>query len=390
MADPVQSFVLSGPQGSMQPPTTVGFRSPFVSAGGKLFRQLASSEKGNIVMSPMSVLVALGMASAGSSDGSKTQSELKHFLKHHDLGPTEDDVHKQIFKILTGVRGADAGVDLTVANSLWAEQGVLDAFRDVCARSFAAEVRPLAGPAEVNEWVSAATKGLIPSILSERPLGPAVLVNAVHFKAAWSASFKPELTEKAAFRPFEGPEVECMLMKKDDKKTRMAETPTAQVVVLPYGSTQRFVAALVLPNEEGHEALDTVAHELLVGDEGGEQDGRLERLVEAAEPRHVVTFLPRFKISFGPTSLKGTLQSLGVREAFEPSGEFLRLSPDPSAYIKDVLHKAVMEVNEEGTTAAAATAVVMTRSLSFPAVVRADRPFLFVVLDTAPDGAGGA
>lgn len=330
-------------------------------------------------MSPVSVIFALGMTTAGTTDESKTQNELRQFLRYPELGSDEGNVHKTLSSVISELRSTDNKVELIVANSIWVEGGVADAFRDSCASAFASQVRPLGSAAAVNEWVEGETRGLIQRLLSKDPPGPAVIINAVYFKAAWASAFVKDQTVPAQFRRLDGTEVSCMLMSKNDKKTLLAETDHAQVVFLPYGGGDRFFAAVILPTVEGQEGLDAAAESVL---------SRLDQVFESAGKSHVVLSLPRFKIEYGPFSLKPALSALGVSEAFRPAAGFLRMGSDPQVYVEDVLHKAVIEVNEEGTVAAAATAVVMTRALRMPVTVRADRPFYFAVLDANTTGAG--
>jgi len=329
MADPVEAFVVSGPRGMEQPPIQIReSRAPIIASGSALFKKIIAAESGNVVMSPVSVLFALGMTAAGTSDGSKSQDELKRYLRYPELGSNDDEVHETFSNILAGLRGADPKVVLTVANSIWVEGSVHDEFKAVCGGPFDSEVRPLGSASAVNEWVSGATKGLIPSVLSADPPGPAAIVNAVYFKAAWASAFKREDSEKAPFRSFDGAEAECVLMKRSDKRTLFAETDEAQVVFLPYGAG-RFTAAVILPSAEGRQGLEAAA----------EVVDRLAELAESAGRTHVITYLPRFKLEYGPLSLKPALAALGVTEPFRPSGGFLRMSSDPTVYVDDVLHK---------------------------------------------------
>ena len=304
MSDPVESFVFAG--GLERPPVQLRKSSPFIAPSADLFKAVCAAESGNVVISPFSVLVALSMAAAGSTDGGKNFLELSSFLGHDAFG-SEVEAHKRSSEMLESLRAGDPQVDLTLANSLWTQGDVLTDYKSMCAAVFGSEILPLDGALPINKWVSAATKGLIPTLLNQDPKGPAVLLNAVYFKASWTSAFKPELSAPSTFLTFGGSSVPCVMMKKDDKKTRFFESDVASVVLLPYGTTERFVAAVILPTITGQAGMEA-AIQGIIGD-----GHRLEQVVSEAQKSHVVTLIPRFKLSFGPCSLKETLRLLGVR-----------------------------------------------------------------------------
>lgn len=343
--------------------------------GAEMFRHLALKEKGNVVISPLSIFVAVSMATAGTTHGGQAHTELRSMLKHDVVGD-EDEVHEWMKKMMLASRASDPGVQLEVANSLWAEKDVKADFINVCRTVFDAEAQPLAGKDPINKWVDTKTKGKIPSILVEDPLGPSVLVNAVFFKGEWGSKFDEKATEAGEFKGLGGA-VPAMMMKKDDKKMLFKSSSTADIAQLPYGKTGRFGAIIALPKAAGPKGMEAMISELFAG-------GTWEEHVGSMKPKHVILKMPRFKAEYGVKSLKSTMQELGVAAAFGGGGHFSRMTDDPSVYVEDVFHKAVIEVNEEGTVAAAATAVVMTRSLPPPATkMTVDRPFVFAVYDLA-------
>lgn len=353
--------------------------SPVTAAGGNLFKQACSMQKaGDVVISPISVVVAMSMAAAGATDGHKSGKEIRTAMKHGLVlqGSDEASVHAYFKDLLNGMHQSDKRVDITIANSVWAQGDVLPSFKSTCEKHFNAKSHPLSGAAPINSWVESETKGMIKTLLDADPEGPAVLLNAVYFKGEWQTKFDEAKTVEGTFRLFDGSTRPCMLMSSVDKKMLYTSTDYADVAVLPYGEG-RFKGVVILPKKEGQVEMGNTI-EALFG-----TPSSFAEVMDSIGTEHVSLQLPRFKVDYGPTSLKPALKKMGVESGFGGSGGFLRMTSDQSVYIQDVLHKAVIEVNEEGTTAAAATAVVMTRSLPAPPLpMVVDRPFLFAVHDT--------
>ena len=244
---------------------------------------------------------------------------------------------------------ADPKVELTIANSLWAAGDVKGTYDEVCKEVFLSDVYPLvAGSAgQINSWVMERTKGKIPKLLDQDPLGPAVLLNAVYFKGAWGSKFDEKMTKSGSFQTLDGTSLPCHYMQKSDKRMLFGETNTAQYVMLPYGEGKRVAAFAVLPNAAGKSGLMATVDELFGSDTSWDAAVSVDRL----GPRNVKLELPRFKVEYGVKSLKSQLSEMGMKEAFLPQAAFDRMTSSP-AYVDDVLHKAVIEVNEEGTVAA--------------------------------------
>merc|ERR1719210_1934596 len=175
------------------------------------------------------------------------------------------------------------------------------------------------------------------------------------------------------------------MMKRTDKKMRYSAVHGAQIVELPYGMANgRIAATIMLPSKTDGALADLVSH--LDNPTGAAQ---LTEMLGGLQPTHVRLQLPRFKVEFGVRDLKPELKSaFGIVEAFNGKGEFLQMSDDKEVHLSSVLHKVVVEVNEEGSKAAAVTAgVMMTRAAmvmpSPPKDVIVDRPFLFLIRDTS-------
>lgn len=228
----------------------------------------------------------------------------------------------------------------------------------------------------INFDVEQATKGLIPKLLEEiDPLTKVILVNAIYFKGLWAAQFDKNFTNEAGeFRKTNGQLVKVPLMFKKKKfPYYYDETTKAKLVQLDYKSGGNISMVLVLPDEgvsltsyiKNHFTNDTILQSL----------DRLESFDD------VNLTLPRFKVS-STHYLVPTLQLLGIREVFGPGANLSKVSPNhEQLYVSEVIQKAVIEVNEEGTEAAAATSIMMrTLMLAPEQQFRADRPFLYMLV----------
>lgn len=275
--------------------------------------------------------------------------------------------------------------ELRIANRLWPKRGlVLEApFVEITKKYYQASAelldytQPEAARARINGWIGAQTKQKIPELLKRGMLdGPTgmVLTNAVYFKGVWDTQFKKEATKREPFTPVTGGVVQTPLMHQT-LTTRYRETDDAQVLQLPYRSSERgpkLALVVILPKDpQGLSALEKNLSTVGVAS-----------YVSGLGPSKVNVTLPRFKISWNK-SLNAPLQALGMRTAFAAKADFSALTRTEALFIGLVQHEAFVDVNEEGTEAAAATGVAMTRSAGFaPAVFRADRPFLFLLRDT--------
>ncbi|KAJ1465299.1 Serpin domain-containing protein [Baffinella frigidus] len=198
------------------------------------------------------------------------------------------------------------------------------------------------------------------------------MVNAIYFKGAWSKKFDIKKTvDNAQFTMFNGSTTECSMMNMTDHMM-YASTKNLEMVKLDYGTDGEFSAFVVLP------ALAGLGHmKDAVGDLFG-SDISWDALVASMHPTKMALSLPRFNVDSGVNSLKDSLKKMGASAVFEPSG-LAGLTSNMTDYIDDVVHKAIIEVDEEGTVGAAVAAVAATRSISFVRPFKADRPFIFLV-----------
>ena len=341
---------------------------------------IVSGDAGNVFFSPLSISTALAMTYAGASGN--TAREMEQALSFTLSG---DALHATVNETLSPILGSVA--ELRLANRLWPQQGLSleKPFLALIAEYYRAPVEPLdfRGSAEpsrlrINAWVGERTKQKIPELLAKGTIDPStamVLTNAVYFMGVWQYQFKPAATKPEPFTAAAGVVVQTPLMHQT-LQTGYGETADAQVVELPYtGSTHgpRLAMDVILPKDAG--GLAAVEKNLV--------SAGIASYVGSLTRAEVDVTLPRFKTSWR-RSLNSALQALGMREAFSASADFSAMTRGGGLFISLVQHEAFVDVNERGTEATAATAVVMTKSAAPRRVVfRADRPFLFLLRDTA-------
>lgn len=338
-----------------------------------LFHRVAAAEgDGNVFLSPLSVSMALGMTMNGA-DG-ETWEGMREALRLDAM--TAFEMNSAWKSLRTLLLSADPAVTLTVANSIWSREGfaVEQAFIDTNRYYFDADVRALdfddPGAADViNAWVREKTGDRIPGIV-DAPI-PALtmmyLINAVYFKGNWKTQFDPAKTQDTPFHPATGAAQSVPLMRREGNM-RYLNNGTVEMVDLPYG-WDRFSMAVLLP-QQGQDIAVLRASLAEPGTWSALQDGLIER--------NILLLLPRFRMEY-ETRLNDVLSAMGMDEAFDPNvADFSGINPARELYISSVKHKTFVEVNEEGTEAAAATSVEVG-TVSVPPTMLVDRPFLFVI-----------
>jgi len=295
------------------------------------------------------------------------------------------------------------GIELNTANGLWAQKQhpFLPAFLETVRGPFQANLNEVDFPTaaeptrkEINDWVSAQTKGKIADLLQPGVLNSAtrlVLVNAIYFKGRWAEPFKPGQTATDYFTVSTAQKVQVPLMHLK-ARFRYAELDGFQLLELPYAtgeptnraatpqaragtasSSPQISLVVLLPKET--EGLKQVENSL--------SETALTNWLAQAALREVEVFLPKFKMT-AQFSLAQTLADLGMPAAFSPQADFSGMDGGRDLFISAVVHKAFVDVNEEGTEAAAATGTVMALTAFMPRpapVFRADHPFIFLIRD---------
>ena len=345
-----------------------------------LYGRLAA-EGGNVFFSPYSISTALAMTYAGArGNTAKQMAETLHFP------PKSEGVHGAFAELRAAVEQASRSPDVQVceANSLWPQKGYpfLQGYLDLIQRHYGASITPVdfvsareAARKLINDWVEERTRGKIrdtirPGVL--KALTRLVLVNAVYFKGLWQSPFEKDKTEVEPFHLLSGKSVEAPLMHHVPMFAQFgyAELDDMQILELRYRGSS-FSMVVLLPKAK--DGLPDLEKKL--------SPGRLTEWMSLLRPRDVEVYLPRFKATC-QFRLKRTLSEMGMPDAFSMGADFSGMDGRPHwLYIAAAIHKAYVDVNEEGTEAAAATAVVMAAGGARPKcpTFRADHPFLFLI-----------
>jgi serpin B len=354
-----------------------------------LGRALKSSTK-NVIYSPYSVSTALAMTYAGARTTTEQQiaTAMRFELPQDRLHPAFNYVDLELqsrAKAVSGVK--NSGFRLHTANALWShiDLSVEKPFLKVLRENYGAYMRlaDFAGAAKesegiINAWVSGNTEGKIPMLLNGNvtPDTLMVLVNAIYFDAAWNTPFEKDATKPGPFQRGDGSSVTAENMR-GVQETRYGSGSGWEAVELPYAATPVSMF-LVMPDAGTADAFE----ESLDGP-------ALETIITSMQHRLVDITMPKFSFGSGG-SLKQALGDLGMTSAFLPDADFTGITAGGGIQILDVIHKAIIDVDEEGTEAAAATAVILGSSGSGnfpePAAIVLDRPFFFFIRDV-PTGA---
>ena len=332
-----------------------------------------SGPNNNLFLSPISVSMALGMTLSGAAG--TTLDSLRLVLR---LGSAPIEEINAGFKSLIGLLGGlDETSEFRIANSIWADAGFpfLPTFLDAGRSYFDAEVQTLdlQGPAAlgaINDWVKDRTGGKIPTILDEiRNEEVMFLINAIYFKGKWRVAFDPKRTQPAPFHAADGTIQQVATMNLEPESLRYAGSDTHDLVELLYGNGA-FAMTIVLPRP-GHTLAELAS---------GLDAARWDHWVASLHESKLGLALPKFRMEY-KRELKDDLSSLGARIAFDPLlADFSRMAaiePD-RLYITRATHKTFVDVNEEGTEAAAVTSIGIGVT-SAPMTLAVDRPFLFAI-----------
>jgi len=362
-------------EASAEPPTTAKVATSVNSFGLALMKAVYMGIPGEgVFLSPIGVASALSMLALGATNESRVQRELLTALA---LNYSSMPVFFNVLQSSTKV--GDSDVQLLNANSVWSTGIVKKTYIETAKRALNATARPLPhDPTPINDWCGKATKGMIPSILTRLDsTTAAILVNAIYFKGIWSDQFEKRHSAPSLFMSADGHALPCTMMKRNGDML-YAEVDGTQIVDLPYGKKGTVAATVLLPPAAEPSALASLVTRF--GAAGGAR--MLESWLSQLRQTTVALQLPRFRMEFGVHDMKKELMSsFGIREAFEGSEGFLAMSDDRRLHFSSMLHKAVVEVNEEGTKAAAVSAVNAGLAIgpSVQVSVMVDRPFLFLI-----------
>ena len=337
-----------------------------------LLRQINLDQRdSNVFISPLSASMALGMAMNGAAGA--TADEMRRALGFGDA--SEQSINEGYRGLIDLLRGLDRRTELRVANAIYYKSGfpVEPAFLERARTYFDAEVDDLdfSAPSAVktiNDWASRQTNAKIPTIIETiDPRDVMYVLNAVYFKGTWRSRFDPKETADAQFRRADGV-TEPMKLMRQKSKLRYLETSDMQAVDLLYGNSA-YAMTVVLP-KTGKDVNEMVG--ALTETTWSDWTGRFTE-------EEVELYLPKLKLEYKRT-MNADLKALGMGLAFN-GADFTRLSPlGRDIVISKVLQKTFVDIYEEGTEAAAVTAVVF-RETSMPSnpIMRVDRPFLFAI-----------
>lgn len=343
----------------------------------EVFKQLNKEDEGqSVFISPFSISTALAMTYNGAAGSTReTMAEALRY-KGIELRQLNDS-----YKALTDFLGKiDPEIQLNIGNSIWLRQDreVKQDFLSLNKSSFQAHIEKLDFSDKnavdiINDWISNATEGKIDKLL-EPPIPEDILmyiINAIYFKGQWSEPFDVKSTSEGIFNAGDGNEKKASMMRKDGI-VEYGEVEGSKIVRLPYGNGKTAMYC-ILP-EEGTPINDYV---------GQLSPEKWKELKDSLSKKSDVRLqLPKFELEYGIKNLNGALSALGMAEAFDPyKADFSEIAGNVS--ISRVLHKAVIEVNEEGSEAAAVTSVEMrlTSAVIDPITFIADRPFIFIIAD---------
>lgn len=348
--------------------------------GFRLLHTLAAGKpSGNVLFSPFSISQALTLTMSGANG--KTRQDMARTLGLTTLSPAQIDAANA--RLLPALM-SDPKVRITVANTLWADKGMAfsPVFQAQAKQFYGAEATTLdfrapTAPRTINEWVSRNTQGKITQIVSAADIAGSltVLTDAIYFHGKWQKPFDKTGTAPKPFH-LSGGGAKIVKMMTQTNEFPYLDTPQFQAASLFYGTGR--VSLLVFLPKPG------VSAEALVTEASGPP---ARKWIGAMRPTLLEIYLPRFKAD-DKAKLKEPLSALGMASAFQSGADFYPMGLG-NTKMGDVLHRATLDVDEQGTVAAAATAVIMEAGSAAPRIplppipiMRVDRPFLVLIRDT--------
>jgi serpin B len=349
-----------------------------------LYQKMRSGD-GNLFFSPYSISLALVMAYAGArGDTEKQMAEALHFTLPQDrLHPAMNALDQEITSYAQANNNKDQGFRLNIANAIWGQDGFpfLPAYLDLLAQNYGAGMHLAdfvhaadASRKAINDWVEQQTQGKITDLFPQGSLDDTtrlVLANAIYFKAAWENSFDPANTKNETYYLLDGSQTSVpMVHSKGEATYEFAQGSNYQAVGLPYASSN--VKMVILMPASGD----------FTDFEAGLTDAKLEAILTGMTDEPLNLAMPKFKVET-EFDLKSILASLGMQDAFDNNADFSGMDGKKDLFIADVLRKAFVNVDENGTEAAAATGIVMGITALQAQIqnITIDHPFLFFLFD---------
>ena len=338
------------------------------------------NQQGNLFLSPYSISTALAMTSAGARG--QTEKQMAETLC---FAPVKNEQFHRTFGEIIGqlnASGEKGGYELVVANALWGQKDYkfLPDFLTLVRENYGGDLKQVDFAAQteavrktINTWVESKTKDKIKELIKPGMLDSMtrlVLTNAIYFKGKWESQFKPERTQDSPFVLLDGQKVNVPMMNQTGKFGYM-EANDIWLLEMPYVNNDLSMVVLLPKKADGVKGLEKE----FVSD-------NLAGWLAKMHKREVQVFFPRFKMT-SEFELAKVLGAMGMPDAFSGKADFSGMTGNKDLFISAVVHKAYVDVNEEGTEAAAATGVTMklTSVAPPPPVFRADHPFIFLIRD---------
>ena len=341
----------------------------------EFYDQIGASEDGNVFFSPYSIFVALSMAYEGAAGN--TATEMQNVLNVLQNDSVTLGTFGRLYNLLN--QNQD-GYKINTANAFWAHQDYtfLQSYLDLLENFYMAEAHELdfaknVEAAEIiNTWIEEQTNDKIKDMIPPSSLSDytkLVLTNAIYFKGMWAIPFNPDNTYETDFELTSDETTQVDMMSDTDNDYNYTETDDLQIIELQYAGDD-LLMIVILPKENNI----TIAESAL-------NSGNLAIWINSLMGDEVDVEIPKFKFE-KKYSLNGLLRSMGIIDAFIPDiADFSKMDGTNALFISEAIHQSFVEVNEEGTEAAAATAIIMeaTAIPEEPKRFIADHPFVFLI-----------
>lgn len=346
--------------------------------GLEIFRKIReNSDDENLMISPLSISVAFAMAYNGADKDTKTEMEKAMKLN----GLTTEQINSSYKMLVDALQSLDKDVVLEIANAIFYAEGfsVKPDFLNINNTVYDAEVSKLnfgtpSAVETINDWVTDKTHDKITKIIDQlSPLDRMVLLNAVYFNGIWKTKFDEKGTHNLPFKKINGTSIEVPMMKKEEK-LEYSTNSLFSAVKMPYGKGQyNMIVMLPAEGKNSQDVIDALS---------AANWNNWMKSFEVKDP--VVVTMPRFKFAF-ETKLNNVLAEMGMVKAFQPNiADFSKIS-DEDLYISSAIHKSFIDVNENGTEAAAVTSITFTTTSAGNEPPKTyfyvDKPFVFAITE---------